>query len=530
MDKGFNRILSICFAVVITLSSPSVISAQRSTVGPQVVFVGGESEYEQGAIKIGKTVEQVSDEKGFVKDLFDITLTVDTTEDVSLVPVGKVSTVLVLDISNSMELDLNGVSVGGPGYDPTTRRLDILKRETKKFVDEYAENTKGIVAELALVLFNTDAVVALDWGDISDESFIQKVDNTIDELVTDRNLRNGKRVLVDYTNIRDPIKYEDGTSTYDIWYTNLEAALTLADKLVVDSKQDRPSNDVMEYFVVTITDGKPTRKGGTLEESSERYGLPAVFGMGTGSRSYLPESSDQLQSIITTSQALRQNAEFYCIFLATKKGIDSDFGTGASSIYAPQWFVDNNVATATMYASDESSLEKDLSSIIDNIATIKRLSQSWTVTDPMGEYIELIGAVDSQGSVNSVGGMVGTKAVNISNNTLIWDLKGINNSALNGRYLSSFVYRIKLTASSGNVYDTNDLTTISYALKTTDNAGNPIYGDVKLAQFLIPKVTGDVDIPQTGNNDNLSLLALICLVSLVAVIIILRPKKDRHNR
>ena len=498
----------LAFLLVLFATFHASASTYAVSLGPQVVFPGGSIAYEEDKLTVHKTAMQQVENNSFVKDTFDITLQVSTTQDLSLLS-GVARTVLVLDVSNSMEWDLAGHRPGEATYNANEKRFDILKRETKKFADEYAQITGPIQGELALVLFNTDAAVALDWGNISDPAFMQEFDQIIDGLSLDTNLRNGKKVLYDINNIRDPYRYEDGTTAYDIWTTNYEAAITLANKIIVEEGEDYTSPKARNTFVVVITDGKPTRRGGLMEEASTFFGLPSIFGAGLGSSSYGAETMDKLQSIITTSHQLRKYAQLYCIFLATNENNNFDsFGFGQSKLYAPRWFADNDVATATMFASDQSSLANDLQHIVERVEELIEIVQSWVVTDKMGEMIAFGGAIGENNLIDhTIVSTTNRDAVLYfdENDTLYWDLKKSERVLLeNGEFQYSFPYRIKLRTDANGfmpdqVYPTGTAV-LSYKLRSDDVAGDTVFEATKTGEFMIPTVKAEIKIPEAPSS------------------------------
>lgn len=503
MKKYFALLLTL---IMLITSIPSVIYAgylspiKSNDLTSQVVYEGGQTSYPDDGLDISKTIVQKVKDGKLVEDEFEITLDVQSKEVISKQSnIDSINTVLVIDLSNSMEWDLEGRSVENPNFQPDKIRLDIAKKAVKDFVTEYADITLEHNGRLSIVLFNTDAAVSLDWGSIADDSFLSEVNNLINNLATNKNLINGREVIADLTNIRNPYTYaDDGSEAYDIWMTNLEAGLTLADQQVqkiVD--QDNINKTKSKNFVVSITDGKPTRKGGSVGVSQVN-GLPTIFGLGPGSKGYMSNLPEEIKSIKSTSDKVKINSEFFCIFFATNKNNTIDKFTGSDSGgkyvdlgYAPEWFINNNIANETFDASDDNKLQWILETVENSIENVINFANAGMVVDPMGKYIDFLGLTNGQPvstTDKNAEYYFDTKA-----NTFFWNINAIGITDNSTGYDYSVSYNIKLNTSKegfdrNNEYLTNGVTELKYAVQTKDEFGSVTSNTIKTANFDIPKV------------------------------------------
>ena len=140
------------------------------------------------------------------------------------------ATVLVIDISNSMNDYMCGKNFHIHTDACGGRRLDAAKTAAENFVNTYAGTQEGTGRNLSIVLFNYNPSVKLDWTDVSTSAGKNKALQTI------QNIRLGK--------------YEDGG-------TNLKGGLSTAgEKLRDTAVADLARNN---KNVIVLTDGAPTQ-------------------------------------------------------------------------------------------------------------------------------------------------------------------------------------------------------------------------------------------------------------------------------
>lgn len=339
-------------------------------------------------------------------DTYDVTLKIESKTS-STAP-GASAVVLVIDNSGSM----------GEG----SQRLKNAKEVAKKFVDDYGNS--GEERYIALVGFANRAVTydfgkgwiynwdehewKLDtayWLDASDPSNRAQIKKSIDRMRA-----NGG--------------------------TNLQDGLLTADNLLDEGTAKGIAKD--NKFAIALTDGQPTYYTNDNDE---------VVGKGN--------SCDQETYNATKAAATTLKADLHYLYTVCYGAQDEIIKCSEETV---SYFLTNYIASSGMAyeASDGSkSLKEAFEKIYESIK--KGLSSGFTVTDPMGKYIQL-----DKSSIKDA-------TAKVNGNTITWTPTTGEVSEENGvkTYTYTLTYTVKLdTAANGFVdnkyYATNGVTTLAF--------------------------------------------------------------------
>ncbi len=335
-------------------------------------------------------------------DTYNITLKIESKTS-STAP-GASAVVLVIDSSGSMK----------------DGRLTNAKNVAKSFIDSYG--TSGSDRYLAVVNFDTYANAfefgrdKTSWLDVSNGTNRQTAKNRFD------NLSAGGG-------------------------TNLEQGLTKAKDLLNASTVKSIANE--NKFVIVLTDGAPTYY------SAEKNGnfITGYYPEGKG------DSCDQAtyDATVTAATKLKNSANsvYTVCYGAQNKIIDCTKETVSN-------FLKTKIATSAALAYEASDGYESLKTAFEEIyeSIEQGLSSGFTVTDPMGKYIQLQDASLTDCTINK--------------GTITWTPTTGEVSEKNGvkTYTYTLTYTVKLdTSADGFVdnkyYATNDVTTLAF--KDGDN-------------------------------------------------------------
>ena len=265
------------------------------------------------------------------KDTYKITLKIES-ETSSTAP-GASAVVLVIDSSGSMK---NG-------------RLENAKNVAKSFIDSYGES--GSDRYLAVVNFDTYANAfefgrdKTSWLDVSNGTNRQTAKNRFDNL----SVGGG---------------------------TNLEQGLTKAKDLLNASTVKSIANE--NKFVIVLTDGAPTYY------SAEKNGnfITGYYPKGEGDSC----NQDTYNATVTAATKLKSSANsvYTVCYGAQNEIIDCAKETVSN-------FLKTKIATSAALAYEASDGYESLKTAFEEIykSIEKGLSSGFTVTDPMGEFIQL---------------------------------------------------------------------------------------------------------------------------------------------
>ena len=351
------------------------------------------------------------------KDTYKITLKIESKTS-STAP-GASAVVLVIDSSGSMK----------------DGRLTNAKKVAKSFIDSYG--TSGADRYLAVVNFDTYANAfefrrknnKTSWLDVSNGTNRQSAKNGFDNL----SVGGG---------------------------TNLEQGLTKAKDLLNASTVKSIANE--NKFVIVLTDGAPTYY------SAEKNGnfITGYYPEGKG------DSCDQAtyDATVTAATKLKNSANsvYTVCYGAQNEIIDCTKETVSN-------FLKTKIATSAALAYEASDGYESLKTAFEEIyeSIEQGLSSGFTVTDPMGKYIQLQDASLTDCTINK--------------GTITWTPTTGEVSEKNGvkTYTYTLTYTVKLdTSADGFVdnkyYATNDVTTLAFK----DGGTN------KTCYFNVPGVKG----------------------------------------
>ena len=351
-------------------------------------------------VKYSKTATPVEGQK----DTYNITLKIES-ETSSTAP-GASAVVLVIDSSGSMK---NG-------------RLENAKNVAKSFIDSYGES--GSDRYLAVVNFDTYANAfefgrdKTSWLDVSNGTNRQTAKNRFDNL----SVGGG---------------------------TNLEQGLTKAKDLLNASTVKSIANE--NKFVIVLTDGAPTYY------SAEKNGnlITGYYPKGEGDSC----NQDTYNATVTAATKLKSSANsvYTVCYGAQNEIIDCTKETVSN-------FLKTKIATSAALAYVASDGSESLKEAFEEIykSIEQGLSSGFTVTDPMGEFIQL-----DKSSIKDA-------TAKVNGNTITWTPTTGEVSEKNGSktYTYTLTYTVKLdTSADGFVdnqyYPTNGITTLAF--KDGDN-------------------------------------------------------------
>lgn len=330
------------------------------------------------------------------KDTYKITLKIES-ETSSTAP-GASAVVLVIDNSGSMA-DFN--------------RLKNAKEVAKKFVDDYGNS--GEERYIALVGFAKHAY-KYNFGKWWSQEKVYWLD------ASNSNNRNAIKKSID--------------EMYAYNGTNLQDGLLTAADLLKEGTAKGIAKD--NKFAIALTDGQPTY-----------YTNDEGWVKGDGS------SCDQDTYNATKKAATTLKADLHYLYTVCYGAQDETIQYSGETVSA---FLQNYIASSGMahVASDDSeSLKEAFEEIYKSIE--QGLSSGFTVTDPMGEFIQL-----DKSSIKDA-------TAKVNGNTITWTPTTGVVSEENGvkTYTYTLTYTVKLdTAANGFVdnkyYATNGVTTLAF--------------------------------------------------------------------
>lgn len=368
------------------------------------------------------------------KDTYNITLKIESKTS-STAP-GASAIVLVIDISTSMyyctecgnqvyhneHCSKSTGTSGGPfnkhGSEVKTEdtRLYAAKNAAVNFVNSYKGNIENAGRYIQLVAFDGNAYIKLsDWIDVSVAA-------------------NATEAIAAINDLTPP---SEGNGT------NLEQGLSKAKSLITSAPNGIAKD---KKFAVVLTDGEPNRQG-------------------SDSSSWKIKSKTD-----TAAKNLKSAASVYTVCFGAESTWSNEL-----RMYVGQYLsgtVASNPSNA-FNANSAAELNKAFEDIFKSIE--QGLDSGFTVTDPMGKYIQL-----DESSITGNG-------ASVKNGTITWTPTTGKVSEKDGvkTYTYTLTYTVKLdTAANGFVdnkyYPTNDVTTLVF------NDG----GTNKTCYFNVPGVKG----------------------------------------
>lgn len=398
-------------------AQPSVVYGQYDNNGTWTQKTGltavGEP-YTNSATGADVTYSKTAVSKG--NDTYDITLKIESKTS-STAP-GASAIVLVIDISTSMyyctecgnqvyhneHCSKSTGTSGGPfnkhGSEVKTEdtRLYAAKNAAVNFVNSYKGNIENAGRYIQLVAFDGNAYIKLsDWIDVSVAA-------------------NATEAIAAINDLTPP---SEGNGT------NLEQGLSKAKSLITSAPNGIAKD---KKFAVVLTDGEPNRQG-------------------SDSSSWKIKSKTD-----TAAKNLKSAASVYTVCFGAESTWSNEL-----SMYVGQYLsgtVASNPSNA-FNANSAAELNKAFEVIFKSIE--QGLDSGFTVTDPMGEFIQL-----DESSIKDA-------TAKVNGNTITWTPTTGKVSETDGvkTYTYTLTYTVKLdTSADGFVdnkyYATNDVTTLAF--------------------------------------------------------------------
>ncbi len=508
-----NKVMRVQRAVALPLfaTKPQAIMTSAS----QILNHGGANVATDGT-RVSKTIAGTS-----LENIFDITLTVETTQKIEQIyEEPDMAVVIVMDISNTM--------VTGYLTDGKSRYAAAVEAATD-FLEHFAEEA-GTVSEVGFVAFNTSAHKIFDLQQCDTQAQATALANKMSS--------ETNKIIQQYSpNLVSNAYYQS------MRFTNIEGGLKMGWDMIKDSH-------CQNKHIIFLSDGFPTTYLKNHNGTDYAGYDPNTSSGNVGNDGVFYDSVTKYYCSYGTSYSDR--AAIYARQMATKIkdaggkifsiGIDIggqtiagyDGRTGLSvidrtgttyelgSASDPNAFknwLGNKIGSGYYYDSTNTTgLKEAYNQIFDEIQRLREegAKADWTSTDPlpiMGasetHSVEFIGFFDMGGTLiplsesNSLTGshVVGaedTVYFDSSDHQIHWDLKnsGYVSTTSSGvtYYKYEVVYRVRLRNEchcfvEHKEYDTNDVTTLDYRIIESVD-GQQVISDNKTLNYPIPSVKG----------------------------------------
>ncbi len=461
----------------------------------QITNEGGEKN--DGTVRVSKTIDGTD-----IENVFDITLTVDTTTKITeLQKDPDMAVVIVMDISNTM----NGAFGGSTRYKAAIESAEA-------FLDRFAAESTGY-SKVGYVAFNTDAHQIFDLSDCDTAEQATALKNTM-------RTETGKIITA-----------SDYGSSHNR-FTNIEAGLKMGyDMLAKTTNANK--------YIIFLSDGFPTtyvKSGYTGYDpytSSGTKGADGVFydyvtgyycAYGT---SYSDKAAIRAREMATKiknagatifsigvdvgGQTIAGYDVLSGLSVIDRTGTTYELGSATDTNAFENW-LGNSIGSGYYYDSTNTA---GLQAAYDQIfAKIKSLTEEanklkWIASDPIPEALEFVGFYNIKKELqvfepitNLIGSgtVYGENMISYDSETrsIAWNLKQSGYSSMVAGdttwYSYSVTYRVRLKNElDGFVehqsYDTNGKTALTYQNVTIENGKETISGD-RTVEFPIPAVKG----------------------------------------
>ena len=491
-----KKLLSALLAAgMLFTMAPAVAMAEpeQQTSESQIVYGGEPVTCADGAVTVNKEVEGTGEE-----NVFNITLTVTTTEQLEEIETSPdAAAVLVIDRSGSME-EITTIK-NSSGKTENVPRISAAKTAARNFVNSFIVEGENAPKRLvSIVSFASDAKTVIGWN--SSQSDLTKAISGIK--VSPR-----------------PQHFYDR----DDRATNMEAGLQLALNLI-KNPNDHSLDGISNVNVILLTDGCPTQH--IDNKGNNRSDLKTIYGVTDGSNGVDSANCVDYQPVVTVANEIKN----------TSVGAEGDtnkvalysiaFATGTANfqkvdakgnpvtilgfpVYEDKKVYDWLNGFSDAYKADNGdSLNQKFQNIINRILLG---AKAWRVTDPMGANI-LYGDVDESFKDANV------TSYDNETKTLTWDLKKSScvpeTSGSSTSYTYKLKYKIVLDAENLNMtpeshesapVDTNDKTTLTYALFSQMNDDKIFPSEPDTVDFKVPQVKakfGTLTFTKTDPNGN----------------------------
>ena len=491
-----KKLLSALLAAgMLFTMAPAVAMAEpeQQTSESQIVYDGEPVTCANGAVTVNKEIEETGEE-----NVFNITLTVTTTEQLEEIETSPdAAAVLVIDRSGSME-KITTIK-GSSGQKEEVERISAAKTAATNFVNSFIVEGENAPKRLvSIVSFASDAKTVIGWN--SSQSDLTKAISGIK--VSPR-----------------PQHFYDR----DDRATNMEAGLQLALNLI-KNPNDPSLDGISNVNVILLTDGCPTQH--IDNKGNNRSDLKTIYGVTDGSNGGTNANCVDYQPVVTVANEIKNTSvgaegdtnkvALYSIAFATG---DADFQKVDAKgnpvtilgfpVYKPKNVYDWLNGFSDAYKADNGdSLNQKFQNIINRILLG---AKAWLVTDPMGANILYKDVDESFKDAN-------VTSYDNETETLTWDLKKSScvteTSGSSTSYTYKLKYKIVLDTENLNMapeshesapVDTNDKTTLTYALFSKMNDDHIVPSEPDTVDFKVPQVKakfGTLTFTKTDPNGN----------------------------
>ena len=479
LKKAAALLLALCMALSLSVTAfaaeetEAVVSNQ---VGDYLAYDsdGNSGAYtnvtlkttEDGKVTLSKTIQQTG------KDAFDITLHVTTTEDLEVIKKARdAAIVIVMDVSGSMQFAMDGGGFcatcnndkyytdaykcchGGwqsawavpgkldqNGDDHGDTRFALMESAVSVFLNDFADETGTAKRMVSMVCYNDKVEKELGWVNVTEADGMAAAQDVV-----------APGALAALTG-------GDTNTSLGLHYAN-------------EYLKDAAVKGIENTYVLLLTDGAPYT---AIQYKADGTINPRVSGVGY--------DCDLTKAAADKLKEDHKNTEVYTVcfgyqgkeWTATHSIVNGVLTGADKNFNIDELMAD--IATEGCFFRGENVNEFKLSlgSIVEE--TVSSGAKLWTVTDPMGDYIDFDAVYGAPPAVFEDG-------------ILSWDLLAEKPvSVENGIYTYTMKYSITLnTKAEGFEFDTlypaNKATSLEYAL-----VENNELTDIKTDYFNVPTV------------------------------------------
>lgn len=488
------------YSTALAVASDTSYTTSNNPSSSQIDSVGGSNTSDDGKVSVSKTIDGTD-----IENVFDITLTVNTTQNIGqVINEPDMAVVIVMDISNTMNSDFGGVT-----------RYAAAMTAAEDFLDSFMENNTLGVSKVGYVAFNTDAHKIFDLSPCTSEAQANALKNTMRQ-------QTGEIInKADYASAHNR-------------FTNMEAGLKMAkDMLSTVSNKNK--------FVIFLSDGFPTtyvRSGyngydpiyNSISSDTHNYIKDDIypnkaFPYGTN---YSDRGAVKAKEMATSMKNSGITIFSIGVDVAGQKLTDyitqsatKDFSTmdrtsesydigGVETGHFENWLKDSIGSSYYYNSTNTEGLKSAYKQIFDEISQKvgEATEASWVATDPLKtikDTVEFINFYNIKGTLVNTDlkgeyaeGEENTASFDKGSSTISWDLKnsGYTFSTNDGitTYTYSLKYRVRLKNESNmyvenKIQNTNDDTYLTYRVVQTVNGTTMVSGDKQIF-FPIPSVHG----------------------------------------
>ncbi|MBQ9959074.1 MAG: VWA domain-containing protein, partial [Oscillospiraceae bacterium] len=506
MSKASRAAALIMLLLFLLTQAGQAFAADAPPSAQQILYAGGVAADDGGSASVSKTVQGTA-----VENVFDITLTVQTEQDIEAqTAYPPLSVVLLMDVSNTMKLRFG-----------STTRYKAAMAAAEQFLQSFAAaaGDGDALRQVGFAAFNTDGHIIFPLSDCRTEAQVQAL---------------SAQMRADTSAILNQPNY--GTSPY--CYTNIEAGLKLAGdmlaassapyKVIILLSDGRPTTYLRypdtegsyEGWNPIMKRGNPGYDNGSIGEAGYFYNQKRGV-VCYGGTNYSDRAADRASAraaavrqsgigIYAVGVGLQALSDIATLNPATidcyPEGVPYVVGTDVQQYTA--WLRDS-IASGYYYDTEDSDALQ--SAYADILAAVTKEAQNasladWVINDAMNadaDYIEFLGFYAADGSYAGSSSLVGSSGEGAENtavfdaaaDTVSWDLKNSGYSAVDdgaGHTVFHYTlrYRVRLKNEAvgfapGQPYTTNGTTVLRYRLLQNGELSQPL-----ALPFPIPQVTG----------------------------------------